>query len=186
MMEDVDLVLKIPATIPFKIMEKACIVMVEIDIGIRQTPIFTVIRVKLVYSWVYLVMFMREVDIVIIPATILLTTMVDYKMDTQGSLKMLFQGVCKDKIFKIVYKAVSFIHIKINFIILIQACNHTLIQTCHHILFVLSILHFFSYLCTLLIFTPSVYIIFRLFTSSTVHYSSLFHFTKHTSSIFAS
>ena len=48
----------------------------------------------------FLSMVMREVDIGLRLCTILCITMLDYKFSTQGSLKKLFQGVCKEKIFK--------------------------------------------------------------------------------------
>ena len=39
-------------------------------------------------------------------------------------------------ILKTVFKAISYIYIKIILIILIQACHHNLIQSCHYTLFV--------------------------------------------------
>ena len=46
--------------------------------------------------------------------------MVDYKISTQCYPKKILQGVCKEKISKAVIKAVSYTHIKIIFIIIIQ------------------------------------------------------------------
>ena len=62
-------------------------------------------------------------------------SVVDYTLSTQDCPKKLFQGVYEDKTFKIAIKAVSYIHIKIILIILIQACHHILIQIFHHTLF---------------------------------------------------
>ena len=39
--------------------------------------------------------------------------MVDYTLSTKGFLKKLFQGVCKEKIFKTVIKDVSYVNMKI-------------------------------------------------------------------------
>ena len=79
-------------------------------------------------------MVIREVVIVLKPATFLHITMVDYTLSTQGSLKNLFQGVFEEKLFNAVIKSVYYIHIKIILIVLIQACHNTLIQSCHHTL----------------------------------------------------
>ena len=57
---------------------------------------------------------MKKVKIGLGPANFLHITMVDYTFTTQGSIKKLFQGLCKDKIC-----------IKTILIILIQVCHHT-------------------------------------------------------------
>ena len=59
MMEDVDLGLKIPATLPFTIVEKVLMVMGEADIGLRPSPLPAIIQVGLVYFRVYLLMIVR-------------------------------------------------------------------------------------------------------------------------------
>ena len=65
----------------------------EVDIGIIQDPLPTIIQVGLVDCWVYLFMITREVDIGLIPAILLYITIVDYKLSTQGSLKKLPDSV---------------------------------------------------------------------------------------------
>ena len=42
--------------------------------------------------------------------------------------------MCEEKILKTVMKSMSYIHIKIVLIIIIQACHHTFCQACHHTL----------------------------------------------------
>ena len=69
-------------------------------------------------------------------STFLPIPMADNTLSTQGDLKMIFLGVCKEKWFKTVIKAVYYIHTKIILIILIQELNHALIQECHHTIFV--------------------------------------------------
>ena len=59
-MEDVYLGFNRPASITFKIMEKVLMEMVEVDIGLRPSPLSTIIQVRLVYNWVYLFIFMRK------------------------------------------------------------------------------------------------------------------------------
>ena len=59
-MEDVYLGFIRPASITFKIMEKVLMEMVEVDIGLRPSPLSTIIQVRLVYHWVYLFIFMRK------------------------------------------------------------------------------------------------------------------------------
>ena len=68
------------------------------------------------------------------PDTLLHITMADYILSTQISPKNTLQGVSEDKIFKKIIKDVSYIHIKIILIILIQVCHRTLIQVCHYTL----------------------------------------------------
>ena len=119
-MKDLDLGLKRTSTIPFTIMEKVLIVMGDVDIGIILASIHPKIHVILVDCQVFLFMVIGEVYIGLRPSTFLHTTILDYTFSTQGYLKNLFQGLCKEKIFKTVIKAVSYIHIKIILIILIQ------------------------------------------------------------------
>ena len=49
-------------------------------------------------------------------------------------LKRYSKSCERRKQFKTVIKDVSYIHIKIIFIIIIKECNHTLLQACHHYL----------------------------------------------------
>ena len=101
-------------------------------------------------------------------------TMVDNTVPTQGSLKMVFLGVCEDKLWKTVIKDVYYIQIKTILIILIKACHHhTLIQACHPTLIFVSTLHFFSYLFTVWGCTPSSYTILWIFIFSATQFYSL-------------
>ena len=79
-------------------------------------------------------MVMREVNIGLRQATFLHITMIYYTLYIQGHLTNISQGVLEGKMFKQFTKVVSYIHIKIIIIIIIQACHHTPIQTCHHTL----------------------------------------------------
>ena len=133
-MEDMDLGLKRPSTLPFTIMEKLFMVMGEVAIGLVPSFLPTVIPVAVVYCWSFLFIFMRELNIGIRSATLLHIAMVYYTLYTQGFLNKLFQGEYEEKIFKTFIKAVSYIHIKTILVILIQSCHHTLIQTWHHAL----------------------------------------------------
>ena len=119
-MEVVDSGIKILATIPFTIVDKLLIVMGEMDIGIIPDPLPPIIQVVLVNYWDCMFMDMRVVDIGLRPSTLLPITMVDYKISTQGYLKMIFLRVFYRKIFKTVIKTVAYIHIKTISIILIQ------------------------------------------------------------------
>ena len=121
-----------------------------------------------------------------ITATLLNITMVDYIFSTQGYLKNLFQGKCKEKIFKTFIKTVSYIHIKLSLLYypIVPPHPHPIIPThtsSKHTttlyLFV-SILKCFSYFFTLWSYTPSTYIILRLIKSYTTQYYSLLHSTK--------
>ena len=167
--------------------------MVEVDICLIPAHFPLIIQVWLVDCWVSMFMVTMEVEIGLIPTTFLYITMVDNTLSTKGSFKNLFQGGGEEKISKIVIKGVSYIHIRNILIIriqawhhnLIQAWNHTLIQEWHHNLFFVSILHFFSYLCTICSFTPSAYWILRKFILSTDQYYYLLHVTKPTSCLFA-
>ena len=58
-------------------MDKLLTVMVEVYIGLRPAPIPSIIQVLLVDHWVFIVMFMTEVDIGLIPDNFLHITMVD-------------------------------------------------------------------------------------------------------------
>ena len=93
MMEEVDLVLNIPATLPFKNVEKVLIVMGEVDIGPRPSNLPPIIQVVLVDHLVSLLMVIREVCIYLTPENFLPITMVDYTFSTQGSFKRIFLGV---------------------------------------------------------------------------------------------
>ena len=128
-----DLGLNIPSTDSLTTHEKALEMIVELNIGLISAPLPHIISLGLLYSWVYLFVETREVEIGIISSTSLHITMVDYAWSTQGSLRILFQGVFEDKIYKTVIKAVFNIHIKIILIILIQAFHNSFIQACHHI-----------------------------------------------------
>ena len=157
MTEDVELGHKRPATITFTMVEKVLMVVGELDIGLRPSPLPTIIQAIWVYGWNFMLMIMIEVDIYLIPVTITNITMVNYSLSSQGPLKKLLQGVCEEKILKIFIKDMTYIHIKIILIIIhIQELHHNLIQACHHFLLkhattpylVVSILYFYPYLCT--------------------------------------
>ena len=67
-------------------------------------------------------MVMREVDIGLIPYTIIHITTANYELSTRGPPNNLFQGVYKEKLFKKFIKEASYINIKIIHIFLhIQA-----------------------------------------------------------------
>ena len=119
-MEDMDLGLKRPSTLPFTIIEKLFMVMGEVAIGIVPSFLPTVIPVAVVYCWSFLFIFMREFIIGIRSATLLHISMVYYTLYTQGFLNKLFQGEYEEKIFKTFIKAVSYIHIKTILVILIR------------------------------------------------------------------
>ena len=76
-MEDMELGHKLSATLPLIITEKLLIVMGEVYIGLRPSPIPPKIQVILVDCWIFMFMVMIEVDIGLIPATIIHITMVD-------------------------------------------------------------------------------------------------------------
>ena len=84
MMIEVDLGLKIPATIPFAIFEKVLMLMRKVDVYLISDALPPIIQVFLVDSGFYLFVVMREVHKGIIPATLLLITMVDNTGPTQG------------------------------------------------------------------------------------------------------
>ena len=153
-MEDLEVGLNRSGTITFTITEKVLLLVTgEVDIGLRPDPLPPIIQVSKVYCWIFLFVFMMDLDTGLIPANFLHITTVDYTWSTQGFFKNIFQGVCKEKCSKTVIKYVSYIHIKITLIIIIQvskhnlaqACHHTLVQTFHHTLtttyLVVSILH---------------------------------------------
>ena len=132
MVENVDLGLKGTSTITFLITKKVLMVIGEVDIGIRPDPITPITPAILVYRWVFLFMFIKEMDTGPRPDTLLHIDMVEYKSSTQGLLNNIFQGVCEEKIFKTVIKAVSYTQIKIILISIIQTFHYTLIKSCHH------------------------------------------------------
>ena len=121
--QEAEVGLKISDNIPFTMMDKVLMVMVEVDIGLRPAPISPIIQVCLVNHWVHIFIATTEVYIGLIPANFIHMTTTDYTFPTQGFLKKLLQEVCKDKH-----------HIKIILIIIIQECHYTLIQACHNIL----------------------------------------------------
>ena len=109
MVKDVGLGIKISATIHFIIMEKLLMVMREVYIGLRIAPLPPIIQVILVDSWVFIVMVLTEVNISLIPEIFLYITIVEYTFTIKCSIKKIFRGACKEKIY-----------IKIILIILIQ------------------------------------------------------------------
>ena len=109
-------------------------VMGALYIGLIPAPLHPIIQLILLDCWGFLFIVMIELHIGLIPSTILHITMMGYTFSTQGSLKKIFQGLCKEKITKAVIKTVSFIRIKIILIIIIQVFHHTLIQALHHTL----------------------------------------------------
>ena len=104
-------------------MDKIVMVMGEVNLGIRPSPLPPIFQVFLVYHWVFIAMVMIEWNVGIRPANVIHITMLEYTLPTQDLLKKLFQGVWKDKI-----------NIKIILITLIQAYHPTLVQACHNIL----------------------------------------------------
>ena len=48
------------AILTFTITDKVLMVMVEVDIGLRPSPIPPIIQVSLVYCWIFLFIVMRE------------------------------------------------------------------------------------------------------------------------------
>ena len=82
----------------------------EVYIGLRLSPTPTIIWAILVDYGVFLFMVTREVDIGLRPDNFLQITIVVNTLSTQGYIKKIYQGLCKDKI-----------HIKTILIILIQA-----------------------------------------------------------------
>ena len=77
---------------------KLLMVMVELDIGLIQALLPPIIQSILVDHQFLIVIVMTEVEISLIPDNFLHITMMDYTLPTQGLLKKIFQGVCKDKI----------------------------------------------------------------------------------------
>ena len=63
MMEDVDFCLKIPGTLPFTIVKKVLLVMIEVGIGLRPAPLPPIIHVILINYWIFKFMVMREMCI---------------------------------------------------------------------------------------------------------------------------
>ena len=90
MVQDLEVGLKRSATLTFKIMDKVLIVVGELDIGIRISPLRTIIQVSLVYPWGFIVMVITEVEIGLRPSNFLHITMVEYTFLAQYSLNKLF------------------------------------------------------------------------------------------------
>ena len=76
MMQDVKVGIKRSSTIPLTIMDKVLLVMVEVELGSRQALLPPIIQVILVDHWIFIVMFMTEVDIGLRPENFLHITMV--------------------------------------------------------------------------------------------------------------
>ena len=75
-MEYVDLVLKRPASIPFKILEKVLVVMVEVDISIIPDNLPPITQVGVVYWWVYpLLLFLFTTFLMVIKDVIIVVMM---------------------------------------------------------------------------------------------------------------
>ena len=75
-MEYVDLVLKRPASIPFKIVEKVLVVMVEVDISIIPDNFPPITQVGVVYWWVYpLLLFLFTTFLMVITDVIIVVMM---------------------------------------------------------------------------------------------------------------
>ena len=75
-MEYVDLVLKRPASIPFKIVEKVLVVMVEVDISIIPDNLPPITQVGVVYWWVYpLLLFLFTTFLMVITDVIIVVMM---------------------------------------------------------------------------------------------------------------
>ena len=58
--EDMEFGHKRLAILTFTITDKVLMVMVEVDIGLRPSPIPPIIQVSLVYCWIFLFIVMRE------------------------------------------------------------------------------------------------------------------------------
>ena len=141
-------------------------VMIGLEICIIPATIPPITYVGVVYCWFYLLIFIIEVYMGLIPATCIPQNLVDNTVPTQVSINIIFLGVCEYKLFKTVIRDVAYFHIKIILIILIQAFHHTLIQACRHTLFVrvrISLIILFIHLMelyTILVYHPlSIYII---------------------------
>ena len=90
MVKDVKVGIKRSATIPLTMMDKVLLVMGEVNIGIRQALLSPIIQVILVDHWIFIVMFMTEVDIGLRPDNFLHITMVGCIFPTQCFIKKLF------------------------------------------------------------------------------------------------
>ena len=73
MIEDMDLGIKIPATIIFTIVEKVLMVTVEVDIGIRPATLTPIIKETMLYCCfhllplvVFTIFFMEMKDVVVV------------------------------------------------------------------------------------------------------------------------
>ena len=85
----VEVGLNISSTIPFTMMDKVFMVVVEVDIVLILAPIPPIIQVILVDTWVLIFVYMREVEIGLITSNFLHITMVDYTLSNQGSANKL-------------------------------------------------------------------------------------------------
>ena len=97
MAQDVGVGLKRSSTINFTMLEKMLMVMGEVDIHLRPSLITPIIQVTLVDHWIFIVMKLKEVYIDLRPANFIHITIGEYTFTTQGFIKKLFQGVCKEK-----------------------------------------------------------------------------------------
>ena len=95
--QDVESGLNISATIHFTIVDKVLTVIGGVDIGLIPSPLPPIIQVILVYHWGFIVMVTTEVVIGIRPEIFICIAMLEYSLTTKGSLKKLFQGLCKEK-----------------------------------------------------------------------------------------
>ena len=95
-MEEVDLRLMRPYTIPFKIIEKVLMVTGEMFIGLRPATIPPIIQVGLVGFWVAMFIVMREVEMGLRPDTLLPINIVENEVPPQGSYKMFLN--CSERI----------------------------------------------------------------------------------------
>ena len=93
MVQDVEFGLNRSATLPFTTMEKLLMVMVEVDIGLRSSPLPPIIQVILLDYWVFIPTAITEVEIGLRQANFPHITMLEHTFTTQGPPKKLFQGV---------------------------------------------------------------------------------------------
>ena len=161
MVRDMELGLKRSDTLTFKMMYKMFIVMGGVDLGLRPSPLTPIIQVCLVYHWFLIVMVMREVYIGIIPDKFLHISLVYCTFPTQGFLKNLFQGVWKEKLTS--KSSLLFLskHVTIH-----SSKHATSFLSKHSVTpnFSVSILHYYSYVCTFCSSTLPSYTILSLFT----------------------
>ena len=126
----------------------------------HNSPPLPVIHVILVYCWGFIFMVMREVYIGLKPVNVIHITMAYYTLSTQGSLKKQSQIVFKEKstsksCLLFLYKHATTLSSKHNTTSLpIHATTSNLI---------LSIYHFYSYVCNLYSCKPPSYTILESF-----------------------